>query len=473
MSYAGAAHNGNRQDNQKKYLNSKMVTCWSKDVALDDLVEALYKRRFLEKLTALQKVKYGRMYALASEDDKVLDELAVNGLDVKDLHLEFTYHKGRQLSVYVTNIPFGISLTDMSIAFSRFGTNFGAKRIKKKFHGFELFTGDWIITYDKLTSSIPSYVSVRGWWAYVKYDGQESTCRKCSKSGHMAANCPQRQKKEFKPEETSQGSKEQHQESENMETNEMPPTNEPNPTEDEIRSTPSMQEENPDEYEPLSEDLSFSSACQEILGNLEMPKDELSHVTVEDCQIPTEVESEDQLSEETPKSQAWADATEDSSVNGSEKPQEKEAKAKPKVGPTVYCPTCRVDSHTEEQCGKVAFIRQTAKRKLGKRDSKLSRGESMGKKRKNIQGFRIDIESIVARGNRGSDVQYILKRDDLESLCALWLVSRFGHRVTALSVKHLHIAGNTGVMDLWTQYSGENMSKSEADELLMKAYERC
>ena len=36
------------------------------EVALEDLVEALYKRRILEKLTALQKVKYGRMFALAS-----------------------------------------------------------------------------------------------------------------------------------------------------------------------------------------------------------------------------------------------------------------------------------------------------------------------------------------------------------------------------------------------------------------------
>ena len=469
MSYAGAAHHGNHQENQRRYFNSKMVTCWSQGVALDDLVEALYRKRFLERLTALQKVKYGRMYALVSEDDKVLDELVNEGLNVKELHLEFMYHKGRQLSVYVTNIPFGITATEMSTAFSRFGTGFAAKRIKKSFRGFELYTGDWTITFDKLMAPIPSYVKVRGWWAYVKYDGQESTCRKCGKSGHIAANCPQRQRTE----EPSQGNGKQHQQSENMETNEVPDPKEPNPTEEEIRSSPSMQEENPDEYKPPSEEPNISSVCQEILGNLEMPRNELSHVTVEDCQTPTEVESEDQLSEETSKSQAWADTTEDSSVNGSEKPQEKEAKAKHKVGPTVYCTNCRVDSHTEEQCAKVAFIRQTAKRKLGKRDSKLSRGESLGKKRKNIQGFKIDLESIVARGNRGSDVQYILKRDDLGSLCALWLVSRFGHRVTAPSVKHLHVAGNTGVMDLWTKYSGENMSKLEADERLGQAYEQC
>ena len=472
MSYAGAAQNGNRQENQKKYFNSKMVTCWSKDVTLEDLVEALYNRRILEKLTALQKVKYGRMFALASEDGKVLEDLVVRGLDVRGLHLEFSYHKGQQLTVYVTNIPFGISQMDMSRAFNGFGVNFGAKPIKKKFRGFELFTGDWILTYDRLITPIPSYVSVRGWWAYVKYTGQESTCRKCNKSGHVLANCPQRQKNESNSEETPHGNEEKHEESENMETNEVPPPNEPNPTEEEIRSTPSMQEKNPDEYKPLPDDPSYSSACQEILGNLEMSEDELSHVTVDDCQIPTDVDSEVQPSDETPKSQAWADAKEEFSADGSEKPQEKETKVKIKVGPTVYCPYCRVDSHTEEQCGKVAFTRQTAKRKLGKKDSKQSRSESLGKKRKNIQNFKADIESIVLRGNNSSDVQYIVESHGPEELYALWLVSRYGHRLTALSARNLAITRNTKVMELWSQFSGENMNRFAADELLMKAYEQ-
>ena len=472
MSYAGAAQNGNRQENQKKYFNSKMVTCWSQDVALEDLVEALYNRRFLEKLTALQKVKFGRMFALASEDDKMLEELVLSGLNVNGLHLEFSYHKGRKFTVFVTNIPFGVSPADMSRAFNKFGTNFGAKMIKKKFRGFELFTGDWILTYDKLTTSIPSYVEVRGWKAYVKYDGQEPTCRKCNQSGHVFAICPQRQKKEPNPEETPHGNEDKHEESENMETNEEPPPNEPSPTEDEIRSTPSMQEKNPDEYKPLPDDPSYSSAYQEILGNLGMPKDELSHVTVEDCQIPTDVDSQVQSSDETPKSQAWADSKEDSCEDGSEKPQEKENKVKIKVGPVVYCPYCRVDSHTEEQCGKVAFTRLTAKRKLGKKDSKRSRGESLGKKRKNIHKFKADLESIVLRGNKASDVQYIMESECPEELYALWLVSQYGHRLTALSSRNLAINRNTKVMDFWSRFSSENMNRFAAEELLMKAYEQ-
>ena len=449
-----------------------MVTCWSKDVALEDLVEALYNRRFLEKLTALQKVKYGKMFALASEDGKMLEELVVSGLNVKDLHLEFSYHKGQQFTVYVTNVPFGVSPEDMSRVFSKFGTNFGAKMVKKKFRGFELFTGDWILTYDKLTTPIPSYVCVRGWWAYVKYDGQESTCRKCNQGGHVFANCPQKQKKEPNSEETPYGNEDKHEEPENMETNEAPPPNEPNPTKDVIRSTSSMQEKNPDEYKPLPDDPSYSSAYQEILGNLGMSKDELSHVMVEDCQIPTDVDSEVQPSDETPKSQAWADAKEDFSADGSEKPQEKETKANTKVGPSVYCPYCRVDSHTEEQCGKVAFTRQTAKRKLGRKDSKPTRSESLGKRRKNIHKFKADLESIVMRGSNASDVQYIMGSECPEELYALWLVSQYGHRLTALSARNLAINRNAKVMDFWSRFSSENMNRFAAEELLMKAYER-
>ena len=143
-----------------------------------------------------------------------------------------------------------------------------------------------------------------------------------------------------------------------------------------------------------------------------------------------------------------------------------------KVGPTVYCPYCQVDSHTEEQCDKVSSARQTAKRKLRKKDGRPSRSESLGKKRKNIQGFKADIESIILRGNKSSDVQYIVEDGDPESLYALWLVSCYGHRLTALSARNLPMARNTRVMELWSQYSGENLSRFAADELLMKAYKR-
>ena len=42
-----------------------------------------------------------------------------------------------------------------------------------------------------LEKNIPSYLYVRGWKAFVKYNGQQQTCRKCKKTGHIARDCPE------------------------------------------------------------------------------------------------------------------------------------------------------------------------------------------------------------------------------------------------------------------------------------------
>ena len=201
---------------------------------------------------------------------------------------------------------------------------------------------------------------------------------------------------------------------------------------------------------------------------------------MEDCQVLTSVEIEAQQSEDNLKkqSQAWADSIDGSSTVGSEKPHEElktkewKTKVKTQVRPMVYCPNCRTDSHTEEQCGKVSFIKQTVKRKLGRRDSKPGKGETVGKKGENIDGFKSDLESIVCRGNRCSDVHYTVESDGAEKLYALFLLSRFGPRGTALTARNLYMTRNEEVMALWSQYSGEGLGRQDADELLMKAYEQ-
>ena len=265
-------------------------------------------------------------------------------------------------------------------------------------------------------------------------------------------------------------------EPENMDTHEMPPPNEPDLTEEEMRSTPTMQEENLELYKPSPEESACDNVFQEILENLQ--SDERHHVT--DCQTPTAEELDHQQSGETSKhqSQAWADSKEESSVSGSEKPQEMDKKTKLKtrikvnVGPTVYCSFCQVDSHTEDQCDKVSLAKQTAKRKLHNKDSKLTKGESVYKKRKSMQGFRSDLESIVRRGNRSSEVAYIVESEDADELYALYLLSCFGSRSTALTARKLFINGNEEVMARWSILSSEGVDRLGADELLMKAYEK-
>ena len=342
MSYAQAAGNGNCQVQQKKYFNEKMVTCESQSVALDKLVDVLHDKKILSQLTAIQKVKYGVMYALASENRKILEDLVVRGLEVDGVHLEFKYHKMNLINVYVSNIPYGISQFDINTAFCKFGMIKVSRKLKKNFRGVELFTGDWIVSFDRLLIPIPSYVMVRGWLSYVHYDGQKPTCRRCDQSGHVFANCPQRRQKESKPEDIPRNrNDERAEEPEDMDTHEPSPPNEPDLTEEEMKSTPTMQEENSDLYKPPQDDPGYLDAYQEILENLgSTVTDELSHVTVEECQVSTSADFEDQQSGESSnnQSQAWADSKEEYSVSGtvgSEKPQEtsntEEVKTKAKL----------------------------------------------------------------------------------------------------------------------------------------------
>ena len=483
MSYAHAAGSGNRngngQEQKQRYFNEKMVQCHSNGVSLEKLVEVLDNLKILPQLTALQKVKYGVMYALASENRKILDDLVIYGLDVDGKHLQFRHHKASLINVYVSNIPYGISSLEINSVFCKYGVIKGVKRLQRDFRGTKLYTGDFCVSFEKLMMPIPSYVMVCGWLSYVHYSGQKSTCRQCEQTGHVFANCPERKRRDATSEEPPKNRREERNtEPENMDTHEPPPPNEPNPTEEEVKSTSTVQEEDPEFYRPPPDDPGNREAFEEILKNLESTaKEELAHVTVEDCQIPSSIESEDQQSGESSKqSRVWADSM-DSEV-GSEKPQRKPKKAetkssvKIKVSPTVYCSFCQVDSHTEEQCDKVSLAKQTAKRKLGRRDSKPSKGESSLKKRKSIQGFKADLDSIVRRGNNSSDVQYIVERDDAERLYALYLLSCFGSRGTALTARKLFIVRNDEVMTHWSKLSSEGMCRQDADELLMEAYEQ-
>ena len=172
-------------------------------------------------------------------------------------------------------------------------------------------------------------------------------------------------------------------------------------------------------YKPSPEDPVRPDAYQEILENLEpFANISLANVTVEDCQVPTSAEKEAQQNAANPKkqSQDWADSideSDESGTAGSEKPQEVklEVKHQETTQPKTYCLVCKVDSHSEEQCGKVAFVKHTNKRKLSRRDSKPGK-EMVSKKKKNFHTFKGDLESVVLRGQNNVDVQYVMEIDD-------------------------------------------------------------
>ena len=55
--------------------------------------------------------------------------------------------------------------------------------------GQKLDTGDLVVTFKKINKDIPSYVTVRGWKAFIMYRGQPKTCRSCGKVDRFAMDC--------------------------------------------------------------------------------------------------------------------------------------------------------------------------------------------------------------------------------------------------------------------------------------------
>ena len=199
------------------------------------------------------------------------------------------------------------------------------------------------------------------------------------------------------------------------------------------------------------------------------------------------------------QSQAWADSPEENPFEvGSEKPQDdlssepatprsiqkqifgmdteisddesasfqsiwgddiKEASPKPEVKqPVLFCPWCKVNSHSEEEC--TASVIKEANKKA------LSTGVgNKGKKNKVMyRKFKSDLELVVMRGKNTDGVQYILEMGDRKEAYAFYLFLTFGE-YTRADHNEVHMSGSREVMDLWRRYS-KSMDRTAAEDCL-------
>ena len=156
----------------------------------------LNKQGYWKSVTGFQSVDFNRQFAIVMEDASVRDKLVECGLDIEGKHIIFAYHKRRaNTRVYVSQLPIGISDIDLRGVFSFYGELLEIRYIIKYIHGRHIDTGDRVLIFKKLDRHIPSYVYVRGWRAFVRYNGQPSTCRICGVTGHFAKVCPLNNKK--------------------------------------------------------------------------------------------------------------------------------------------------------------------------------------------------------------------------------------------------------------------------------------
>ena len=177
----------------RDYFN--VVVCFANGIQYIQLATELDKKGYWQYVTGLQRVHYNRRFASVFNRPEPRDHLVEHGLDIGGKHVQFGYHKKRippKSRVLVAELP--ICITDLEICgvFRNYGKIFSVNKVEKVIQNRKIDSGERIITFTftSITVNIPSYVHVSGWKAFVKYKGQEQTCRRCSQTGHMAKDCP-------------------------------------------------------------------------------------------------------------------------------------------------------------------------------------------------------------------------------------------------------------------------------------------
>ena len=100
--------------------------------------------------------------------------------------------------VYLSHIPIGITPAEIKEALSYYGDVLQVNPVYKILYGHRFDAGDRVL--ERITRHIPSYVNIRGWRAFIKYNGHPPTCSVCGLTGHCVDDCPATKKEQPKSE---------------------------------------------------------------------------------------------------------------------------------------------------------------------------------------------------------------------------------------------------------------------------------
>ena len=412
MSYAEAARskfNDKTKNTHKdygfgKYFNEKLLVCQASGFTCEDVADVLHKEGLLQVVSGLQSFDFYRKIGIVVEDEKVREFIACNGLVTKEHHRTFDYHKRKEIHrVYVSQLCLGISGQEVRVAFTEYGSIDHIQPVTKKYHDLNLDTGNWCIYFNILAKPIPSYVSVRGWRAYVNYFGQPKTCRICDGQGHLARDCPTNRK--------------ENDQDLPMDMNSQQPSAQASSPEPEAK-TPEKPAES-------------ASDSDSLFSDLDMPKKSLQREI-----FGTETEISVHEMDRDSKSTAWADDIEEDS----KAQEDANKKVESVTSPKPYCPRCREYTHTEAQC--IADVLRLANKR---KSSDTEEGKPGKSGKKDFKSFKSDLAQVVLRGRRVDEFQYILERDDYNEVCTYYMVVHFGALSGTLATTNSEhkMAGNT------------------------------
>ena len=210
MSYAEAMSanilksNGNNYRRNEsyngRYFNENMLICPGSCCTIDELADGLHNAGYLQDVSGIQPFDFQRRFAVVFKDVTARDKLYREGLDINGHQFFFNFHgKKPWYRVQVFNIPIGVSIDEIEDAFEEYGEIQSIESRFKQYHGLRMNTGQRTITFSRIIKNIPSYITVRGWKAYVYYSGQQKMCRNCGETNHLAKDCPRNRRPEDTP----------------------------------------------------------------------------------------------------------------------------------------------------------------------------------------------------------------------------------------------------------------------------------
>ena len=364
MSYANAA----RHDRAKKYFNENMVVCMAKGIDYEKLAQCLMAAGYWRHVTGYQKVDFNRRFAIVFNNDEARDRLVCNGISYNDVHVSFSYHKKKDefIKVFVSELPIGITTQEIHMAFAVFGELVSVNIVYKNLLLRRIDTGERVITFKAIDTNIPSYVQIRGWRAFVRYKGQKQTCRICNMEGHLAKDCP-RNHRNHETQYNENPSEDQEPDQQDDQS-EKPKDVKPDQSED-VRTEEEVVK--PSEMEKNT-DLVINEMYEKLFGSVGSICDEK---VVVDGEFP--VEEHEHFFDNSAVTN-WGMAA--------------EMMVKTASVFKSYCPLCRVDSHSEEECT-AARIKSANKRKNSGSDSDNKPG-----KKGNFKRFKQDLAKVVIEG---------------------------------------------------------------------------
>ena len=130
-------------------------------------------------------------YNVTFDNEQDCETIASQGLLLHNALVQCERANIRNSVIAYIKAPYEIPDNAITSLLSRYGT---VANIRRQYHGFDdnIETGVRSCLVKSLKKPIPSFLKFSGFTLPVRYRGQQKTCKICEETGHLARDCPAR-----------------------------------------------------------------------------------------------------------------------------------------------------------------------------------------------------------------------------------------------------------------------------------------